>query len=448
MTKRSQDIIAACATPWGRSAVAMVRLSGGGLRELLSAFCEPLGGFPPARRARLCALRDVGGVFDEALLTFFPGPRSYTGEDVAELACHGNPLVVERLLAAAVGAGARVAHPGEFTRRAFLNGRMDLARAEAVLQSIEAATPAGLAVARAGMDGRIGALVDALRDELTEAVAELEARLDYPSEDLTFEEDAALMERLQALEDRCRAVAGSYEAGRILVDGARVALVGPVNAGKSSLFNQLGGSVRALVSPVAGTTRDVVERRVVLGSTAVTLLDTAGERDAVDPIEAAGVALGRELVDDADLFLVVVPANDPAAAAPVLARMAGRPRILVGNHADRPGAVSRIDGQPLVMTCAVSGEGVEALAQRISEALVGELPGGSRLIIASQRQRDLLLGVAERVAGCRAAMDGEAGVAVAAEELYAALERLDSLIGRDTREAVLDALFARFCIGK
>jgi len=448
MTKRSQDIIVASATPWGRSAVAMVRLSGGGLRALLPAFCEPRGGFPPPRRARLCQLRDDDGVFDEALLTFFPGPRSYTGEDVAEIGCHGNPLVVERLLAAAVGAGARVAHPGEFTRRAFLNGRMDLARAEAVLQSIEAATPAGLAIARAGMDGRIGALVDALRGELTAALAELEARLDYPAEDLTLEDDAALAARLEALEARCRSVAGSYRAGRILVDGARVALVGPVNAGKSSLFNKLGGSVRALVSPVAGTTRDVVERRVVLGSAAVTLLDTAGERDAEDPIEAAGVALGRELVADADLFLVVVPANDPAAAAAVLERTSGRPRILVGNHADRPGAVTRYVGEPLAMTCAVSGEGVEALAQAISEALVGELPGGSRLVIASQRQRDLLLGVAERASECLSALDGEAGVAVAAEALYGALERLDELIGRDTREAVLDELFARFCIGK
>lgn len=443
--------IVACATPWGRSAIGVVRLTGSGLHEVLASFCTPRGGFPPARRARLCDLHDPDGVFDEALLTFFPGPRSYTGEDVAEIACHGNPLVVERLLAAAISGGARVAHPGEFTRRAFLNGRMDLVRAEAVLQAIEAATPEGLRIARAGMGGQVSALVDTLRGELTDAVAELEARLDYPSEDLTLEDDEQLTARLTALEQRARTVADSYRAGRILVDGARVALVGPVNAGKSSLFNQLGGSVRALVSPVAGTTRDVVERRVVLGSVAVTLLDTAGERDQEpfsDPIEAAGVALGRELVDDADLFLVVVPANDPGSAEVVLNRTAGRPRVLVGNHADRPGAVRAIAGEPLAMTCALTGEGVDALAQRISEALVGELPGGSRLVIASQRQRDLLLAVAESVNSCLEALSGALGVAIAAEELYSALERLDALIGRDTREAVLDTLFSRFCIGK
>lgn len=447
----SQPIVAA-ATPWTRSAIAVVRLTGDGLRPIVERFCAPVGGWPPARRARLCRLLDGGGVFDEGLLTVFPGPRSYTGEDVAEISCHGNPLVVERLIAAAVSAGARVAQPGEFTRRAFLNGRMDLIRAEAVLQAIEAATPQGLEVARGGMDGRISALVERLREQLTAAIAELEARLDYPAEDLTFEDDAALAARLEGLRDEARAAADSYRAGRILVDGARVALVGPVNAGKSSLFNQLGGSVRALVSPVAGTTRDVVERRVVLGSVAVTLLDTAGERQTDDPLEAAGVALGRELVRDADLFVVVVPAHEPARADAVLARTADRPRVLVGNHADRPGAVRRYAGPAgvavdLLMTSARDGAGVEALGQRIAEALVGEQPGGSRLIIASQRQRDLLLEVARQIDASLEAAE-IAGVAVAAQELYGALERLDALTGRDTREAVLDALFSRFCIGK
>ncbi len=439
--------IVAAATPWGRSAIAVLRLSGDGLRPIIERFCAPSGGWPPARRARICRLRDGRGVFDEGLLTVFPGPRSYTGEDLAEISCHGNPLVMERLLAAAVSSGARVAEPGEFTRRAFLSGRMDLIRAEAVLQAIEASSPQGLEVARGGLDGRVSALVDQLREGLTEAIAELEARLDYPGEDLSFEDDRSLAERLGCLRDEARGAAASYRAGRILVEGARVALVGPVNAGKSSLFNQLGGSVRALVSPVAGTTRDVVERRVVLGAAAVSLLDTAGDREAEDPIEAAGITLGWSLVADADLFVVVVPAHEPERARGVLARTAGRPRVLVGNHADRPGAVSRWAGEELLPTCATSGEGLAELSRRIAEALVGELPGGSHLIIASQRQRDLLIEVSDAIEASLRAVD-LAGVAVAAQELYGALERLDALTGRDTREAVLDSLFSRFCIGK
>ncbi|MCB9764081.1 MAG: tRNA uridine-5-carboxymethylaminomethyl(34) synthesis GTPase MnmE [Alphaproteobacteria bacterium] len=444
----SDALIVASATPWGRSAIAVVRVSGAGLRRALAQVCAPKGGWPPPRRARLCDWFDERGVFDEGLLTIFPGSRSYTGEPLAELSCHGNPVIVERLLAALVGAGARVAEPGEFTRRAFLNGRMDLTRAEAVLQAISAATPAGVELARAGLDGAVAALVDTLRDGLTDAIAELEARLDHPTEDLTFEDDGALVARLGALGSSTNAAAATFQAGRVLVDGATVALVGPVNAGKSSLFNALGGSTRALVSPKPGTTRDVVERRVVLDSVAVTLLDTAGERDGTDDLEAEGIALGRALTADADLLLVIIPAHAPARAAETLARTAGRPRLLVGNHADRPGAQARVDGQPMLMTCARTGEGVDALRAAIAEALVGEQPGGARLVIASQRQRDLLLEVAHAVEAGIEALTGDAGWAVAAEELYGALGRLDHLDGRDTREAVLDRLFSRFCIGK
>lgn len=442
------DPIVACATPWGRAAVALVRVSGEGLRPLLERVCLPRGGWPPARHARLCGLQDEAGVFDEGLLTFFEGPRSYTGEDSAEISCHGNPVVVERLLAALVGAGARPAEPGEFTRRAFLNGRMDLTRAEAVLQAIQATSPAGLAVARAGLDGAVAALADALRDGLTDAVAELEARLDYPDEDLSFTADEALAARVAELGARAAAAASTFRSGRVLVDGATVALVGPVNAGKSSLFNALGGSVRALVSPEPGTTRDVVERRVVLGAVAVTLLDTAGLREDAGALESAGIELGRALVADADLTLVVVPAHEPERARGALAETEGRNRILVGNHADRPGAVHALDGAPLLPTCATSGAGLDALREAITAALVGELPGGARLVIASQRQRDLLLEVSRRAEAAVEAFLGQAGVAVAAEELFGALERLDALTGRDTREAVLDRLFARFCVGK
>lgn len=439
----------ALATPWGRSALAVVRLSGAGLRALLPRFCAPVrGGFPPPRRARLCRFFDAGGTFDEGLLTFFAGPRSYTGEDLAELSCHGNPLLIERLLAAAMEAGARLARPGEFTRRAVLHGRMDLTRAEAVGQLIQAESAAGLALARAGLEGAVARRVEELAERLAGLCAELEARLDFPGEDLTLADDGALRAGLRAVAEEAEAAAAGHREARVLLEGAEVALLGPVNAGKSSLFNALCGEARALVSPEPGTTRDLVERRVLLGGVPVRLLDTAGLREEAGALEAEGMALGLRAAAEADLRLIVVPAHQPEQAAEALRASEGRPRLLVGNHADRPGAVQRWAGQPLLMTCARTGEGVPALAQAIVQALVGETPGAARAIVGTARQRDGLLAVGAAARGALVALEGEAGLAVAAEELYEGLAQLDALLGRDVRELVLDRLFERFCIGK
>ncbi len=443
-----EGTLVACATPWGRGGVALLRLSGPQAQAVAAAISKIPGGWPPPRRARLAHFVDPAGPVDTGLLTHFPGPRSYTGEDLVELSCHGNPLIVERLLAAAITAGARMAEPGEFTRRAYLNGRMDLTRAEAVLQAIEAQSSAGLAIAQQGLGGGVASLAHRLVDALTGALAELEARLDYPAEDLTLQEDQALADSLLQIAAEAQGAADTYSSGRILVEGATVALVGPVNAGKSSLFNALGGSERALVSAIPGTTRDVLERRVRLGAVAVTLLDTAGQRDNPGEIEAAGMALAERLGAQAELVVVVVPAHEPERARAVLARTEGRSRLLVGNHMDRPGAVSEVDGSPLIPTVAATGQGVAELGQAIADALIQETPGSAALIIASQRQRDLLLGVAEACRESHQALLGPIGVAVAAQVLYGALERLDKLSGRDTREVVLDALFSKFCIGK
>jgi tRNA modification GTPase len=387
------------------------------------------GRLAPPRAVRRVTLRDVAGPFDEGLLTWFPGPRSYTGEDVAEVSCHGNPLIVARLLDAFVAAGARVAHPGEFTRRAFLNGKVDLTRAEAVLQAISATSPGGLALAHAGLSGAVAGLADALRDALVDVAAELEAILDYPGEDLLVAPDEDLVARLRDAADRARAA--TRGAGHLAVDGARVAIVGPPNVGKSSLFNALLGRPRALVSPTPGTTRDVVESALQLGAVRVTLLDTAGQRDAADPVEAAGVELAREASAGADLVLDVVRVDRPGD---------GPCRGLrVGTHLDLGGA-REVD---VAVSC-VTGDGIDTLKAAILAGLRGEEPGG---LVASLRQRDLLLAVAAHAEGAAAEL-APAGPAVAVERVYAALAELDALVGRDTREAVLDRLFARFCIGK
>ncbi len=441
------DTIVACATPWGRSAVAMVRISGPNALEIVGTICEPVGGMPPFRRARLTKLRDSRGLFDEGLLTIFEAKSSYTGEDSAEISTHGNPLIVERLISACVSVGARVAIEGEFTRRAFLNGRLDLTRAEAVLQAIDASSTRGLEVARLGLSGELAKWIDGLRERLTHLIAELEARLDYPGEDLVEDNEEQLLAGLLSIAAESRDAANTFKVGRVLVDGATVALVGPVNAGKSSLFNRLGGSVRALVSDQPGTTRDVVERRVMLDSVAITLLDTAGERGEAHGLEEAGIELGRSLTKNADLVVVVVPAHDAASGKGVLEATKGRNRIMVANHCDRPDADQSL-GNEMFMTSAISGAGLSELSSAITEALVGEAHGNAAVVIASSRQRDLLLKVETNVRASIEALQSFAGVAVAAEELYGALEPLDAIIGRDTRESVLDALFSRFCIGK
>jgi tRNA modification GTPase len=442
------DVVIAAATPPGRGAIALVRLSGPGTRDVVARIADPFTAGPiPSGRPRRVRLRDAAGVFDDGVVTLGRAPRTFTGEDTAEIGLHGNPLAVERLITAAVAAGARVAAPGEFTRRALAHGKLDLVGAEAVLQAADATTDEGLRIARGALDGQLSAMFAEFRASLITVAADLEARLDYPADELAYLDDDAVLARLDAVALGCAELAATADAGRVLVHGARVALVGAVNAGKSSLFNALLGRRRALVHETAGTTRDVLEVQARIGGLAVTLLDTAGERDTADPIEAAGLALARELVADADLLVVVLRARagglDPTEAA-ILERTANSRRVIVLNGVDAlhagppPGAVP---------TVATSGAGVDALAAAIRAALLGvELRDGA-LAIASARQRDLLARVAALAGEAREAL-GVAGPAVAADCAQRAIAAIDELTGADSREAVLDELFARFCLGK
>lgn len=442
------DVIAACATPWGTGAISVVRVSGTGAAEVVRPVC---GRLPAARRASFVHLRDDDGVFDEGVLVWIPGPGSYTGEDTAEISCHGNPLVVERLLASLCRAGARLASPGEFTRRAWLNGRMDLVRAEAVLQTIEATSTRGLEVSRQGLDGRLGAALDGLRVRLVDVAAELEAILDYPGEDLLFRGDAELVRELSAVGGEVERLLAGYRAGRLSVEGARVALVGPVNAGKSTLLNTLLGRQRAIVSPTAGTTRDVIEAVLITPEVRVTLVDTAGERATDDPIERAGLDLGREAAMGADLRLFVVPLHVPFAAewGELLDGLA-RPVLTVGTHADLPRGSTFA---PDVAVAAPRGDGmsdlIEAMLARVGATAdplaAGQSTPGAPLV-ASARQADLLRIVARELSDAEAAF--VAGPAVVVEAMYRAVGALDAVFGRDTRADVLDRLFARFCVGK
>ena len=423
------DPIAACITPWGHAAVAVVRVSGAGLRPLVERVAGPL---PPARHARHVCLRDDEGPFDDGLVTYFPGPRSYTGEDVVEISCHGNPLLVERLLRAIA---ARPAAPGEFTRRAYLNGRMDLTRAEGVMATIAATSRRGLDVARLGLGGAVAAEVEALRDALVDVGAELEAILDYPGEDLLFSDDRQLVGRLEGIAGRAGALAASCRGGRVAVEGARVVFAGPVNAGKSSLFNALLGGPRAIVSSEPGTTRDVVEAPWQLDSARLVLVDTAGERESAGAVEAEGIARGRAARDDADLVVRCVPPGEVAPAA-------SEDTLVVHTFADLgagcpPGALA---------VSAHSGAGIAELKSAILSRLGVDAPGNAAVVVHSARQAACFARLGSLAREGATALP-EAGPAAAVERVYAAIEVLDEVVG-GVREDVLDRLFARFCVGK
>ncbi len=440
------DTVVAAATAWGHAALAVVRLSGPDALTIARTLCPGGPSWRP-RRVSLRRVRRGEQILDEVLAVWMPGPKSYTGEDTVELSCHGNPVLVSLLLDACVAAGARPARPGEFTRRALERGRMDLLRAEAVAGLIEARSAEGVALARAGLDGAVSEVVGQLWDRLLDLAAELEARFDVAGEELGDLSDEAVAEELARVAEACTRSADTWRAGRACLRGARIALLGPVNAGKSSLFNQLLGEARALVSPIPGTTRDVVERARMVDGLELCFLDTAGERVAQDPIEAAGQALARTLTEDVDLTLVVLPLHVPLSeeTRALLARCADQPHLVVGTHADlvQGPYPSKVDFQVSNQT----GDGVAALLAAI-RAQVGRAPGGAALLVLSQRQHDLLRAVAAHAREAQAALLGLAGPMVAAEELSRALGRLGELRGEDVRESVLDRVFAKFCIGK
>lgn len=442
------DTVVAPATPMGRSGVALIRLSGPAAKTIAAAVCP---GGPPwrPRRASLRVAVGPDGPIDSLLAVWMPGPRSFTGEDVVELSCHGNPVIVELLLSALIEAGARMARPGEFTRQALLSGRTTLLGAEALGSLIAATSPAGVALAHAGMGGATDTLASELSESLLDLGAELEARLDHPGEELGYDEDAVVIAGLEAVAARAASAAASWRAGRVRIQGATVALIGPVNAGKSSLFNQLVGTGRALVSPTPGTTRDVIERSVLLDGLEVRYLDTAGEREQTDdPIESAGIALARTMTAEADLLLLITPLCAPPSPAwgELLARTAALPRLCIGTHADLP---AHPDAPPVELAVSsTTGSGVATLQAAIRSRLAAGASGGEQLVVLSQRQHDLFRAVAEHARQAGEALGSILGPAVAAEEVTAALERLAELSGQDVREAVLDRLFAKFCIGK
>lgn len=375
-----------------------------------------------------------------------PGPQTYTGEEVVEFSVHGNPLLVEAVLDAARLAGARPARPGEFTRQAVENGRLGLVQAEAVHALVSARSVEGIALAQAGLSGALDAPLSALRDALLDAGAELEARLDQPGGDLEVEADSAVGQRLSWVAEQATALAKTWDQARPRLHGTTVALVGPVNAGKSSLFNHLVGMERALVSAQPGTTRDGAERRFLLGESQldVTLVDTAGERPDPELLEASGLEIGRALAAEADLVVLVWPRSRPRDATLNLLETRHPDALRVCTFADHPDVLKDVG----IAIDNLTGAGLPALTRALEVRLGGGPARTEAVAVVSARQAARLQAVSEHSIAAQEALLGWAGPAIAAEEVYAALEALSALTGEDIREATLDRLFARFCIGK
>ncbi len=437
MTAPGDDTIAAIATPAGSGGVGIVRVSGPRALEVVARVIGGVG--LEERRLTRAVARDPssGERLDEVLAVAMRGPRSYTGEDVAELHGHGGALNMARLLRAVLAAGARAAGPGEFTRRAFAAGRMDLTQVEAVLAVIEASSERGLRLAQAQLEGGLGQVARGLRDRVTELLADLEAAVDFPEEGLVFAGRGALAARAAALAAECRALAATFAGGRALREGVSVALVGPVNAGKSSLFNALVGSERALVAAEPGTTRDYVEADVVWDGVRVTLVDTAGQRAAESEVERRGIELGARRAAAADLEVALVPAGG------VLEGGSAR-RLEVISKGDALAAGARGDA---LVTSAWTGEGIEALkAQIVARAVAGVRDESDGAVVTSERQRALLAEAAAALDGVRADRPED----VAALDVRSARSAVARLLGEgeEVGGEVLDAIFARFCIGK
>jgi tRNA modification GTPase len=428
----SDDTIFALASGSVRAAIAVMRISGPAVGARVSALCECR--LPQPRVASLRRLRDAAGaVLDQALVLWLPGPGTYTGEDSAELHLHGGRAVVEGVASALVAAGLRPAEPGEFTRRAFLNGRMDLVQAEAVHDLIAAETEAQRRQALRQMDGELGALYQGWADRLRCALAYQEALIDFPDEDLPPHVEEQLLGALRGVQADIAGHLNDGRRGEKLREGLFFAVTGAPNVGKSTLMNALAGRDVAIVSPVPGTTRDALETRVVLGGVPVTLVDTAGLRITDDPIEAEGVRRARARAEEADLVVVLVEAGDDAPDRPEAS-------LLVASKADlgRPGP------EGALRISALTGEGMGELRDRLSTVARALTEAGGSPPLTQARHRAALQEAAAYLANAERVELPE----LRGEDLRLAMRALGRITGHVGVEDILDTVFFRFCIGK
>jgi tRNA modification GTPase len=460
-----EDTIAAIATPLGEGGLAVVRVSGPQALAVAERCFVPVG--KHSRRPGEAATHTLhygrvvrnGRVVDEVLCAVMRAPRTYTRQDTVEITCHGGLLAAKGVLDALLESGARLAEPGEFTKRAFLNGRLDLAQAEAVADLIHARTELALAAAHEQLAGKLSRRIHQLRDDLLHVLAHVEAHIDFPEEDIapdTREQLEVRLERGLAVMDELLRTANE---GRILRRGIRAAIVGRPNAGKSSLLNQLLGHDRAIVSPIPGTTRDTIEETANIRGLPIVFVDTAGLREARDPIEAEGIRRSHESLARAELILHVLDASEPLTAEDekFLADFAGKKRILVRNKTDLPARWdvetlrARFAGNasPVVAVSCLTGAGIEALKDAIKELVwSGEIRAEMLEVMINARHQDALRRAREATLRSLEALRAGLHLELVAVDLRIAVNAAGEVVGKTFTEDLLDAIFSQFCIGK
>jgi len=452
----NSDTIAAISTPPGRGGIGIVRLSGpqaASIAVQLVRLRHPL----EHARARLADVADDGaagetGRIDEAVVTLFAAPNSYTSEDLVEIAAHGSPVVLELLLGRALGFGARLAEPGEFTQRAYLSGKLDLTQAEAVRDLIAAQTLTQARLAASQMGGALSRRVEPVKTALIELVALLEAGIDFAEDDIDVTPQAEIARCIGELMLPLAALEASFARGHIVHDGLTLAIVGRPNAGKSSLFNCLVQRDRAIVTATPGTTRDTVAERISLDGIPLELVDTAGLREAAEEVEQLGIARSREAMADAALVIVVLDATEPLndEERRLLAAVENRPAVVVVNKSDlveTGRSLPDCGSLPVLATSALTGEGIHELRERILLLATGGAAAEPGMLTSLRHQQ----AVAAALAALADATESNAS-SIPHEmillDLYRALTALDSLTGQTTPDDILNLIFSTFCIGK
>ncbi len=445
------DTIAAIATAPGRGGVGVIRISGSNLLPFAFALT---GKTPKPRYATLADFKaDDGTAIDSGLLLYFPDPHSFTGEDVLELQGHGGPVVMQMLLARCLDLGARLAEPGEFSRRAFLNGKLDLAQAEAVADLIDAATTSAARSAVRSLQGEFSKAIHGLTDELINLRMLVEATLDFPEEDIDFLKAANAFGRLENLQIRLAEVFDRAGQGKLLQAGLHVVLAGQPNVGKSSLLNRLAGDDLAIVTPIAGTTRDALRSTIQIEGIPLHIIDTAGLRETEDEVEKIGIERSWREIERSDVVLLLVDARSGVSAADreILERLPERlQRITVYNKIDLSGAQAERHDEPettAISLSARSGEGIELLRQELLR--IAGWHQAEDVFIARERHLRALATAQEHIAAARSVVESALpALELFAEELRLAQHALGEITGEFTADDLLGVIFSRFCIGK
>jgi tRNA modification GTPase len=441
------DTIVAAATPPGRGGIGIVRISGPETRAIAAAM---LGQVPAPRLATVAAFTGAdGSAIDAGLALFFPQPQSYTGEDVLELHGHGGPVVMDGLVARAIELGARQARPGEFSERAFLNDKLDLAQAEAIADLIDAGSAEAARAALRSLAGEFSREVGELAERVMELRVFVEAAIDFPDEDAEFLAGDEVQERLAEIAARFAAIGEAARQGRALRDGLQVVIAGRPNAGKSSLLNALAGHDAAIVTATPGTTRDVLRERIHVDGLPIHVVDTAGLRDSADDIEAEGVRRARAEIGRADLVLYVVDATAGLDAGEQAALPAGAAVLVAWNKTDLPEArpVPALADRPVLAISALTGAGLDALREQLKSAAGYQADAGG-VFSARRRHRDALARAQSLFELAQARLGERAGFELVAEELRQAQAALGEITGAVSSDELLGAIFSGFCIGK